>query len=118
MKPGGGEEIYFYAYVKDEDGANTINSVVINLGPLGGAPMVMTPVDSSAGTTKTTSGSSGTGAKTTFLPFKNFFLPQANAEFSAPTSNGQWYKTTSAFKLPSNMRSDSYDLIVTATDNT
>lgn len=45
-------------------------------------------------------------------------MPKVSADFSAPTSNGQWYKTTQAFRLSTNMRNESYLLDVTATDNT
>lgn len=50
LTPGSDEDVYFYAYVTDEDGANTLNTVIINLGTIGGAPMVMEAVTSSSGT--------------------------------------------------------------------
>lgn len=101
LRPGGEEDIFFYTYVKDIDGANTIKSVIINLGPIGGAPLVMSPVGS---------------VTTTQKMFQ--FIPQAFAEFSAPQSDGQWFKTTEAFRLPSNMRGSKYRLQIIATDET
>lgn len=83
LTPGAEEDVYFYAYVSDEDGADTISRVEIDLGAIDGPPMTMT---SSSG--------------------------------SAIAAKGKWFKTSTAFRLPSNKRNPFYNLMIKATDAT
>ena len=58
---------------------------------------------------------------TTTAQTKNIFniiIPQVSAEFEAPASNSQWYKTTTPFVLPDDIGNSSYSLVITATDET
>lgn len=115
LTPGSSEDVYFYVYVTDSDGIETINNVVIDLGPIGGGPMLMESVTSSSASQATGSGS---GISSSLPLWMQNLLPVAKASFSAPTSNGVWYRTTSPFHVPLNLKNTGYNLKVTATDQT